>query len=89
MVRWRLQSGNVLEPEAFAPLFEQNQRILELDYYVFEQVVAFLAENARQGKPQVPVSVNVSILHAHDSSTEKKFTEILQRYGVGRFSSGD
>ena len=51
-------------------------------YYVFEQVVAFLAENARQGKPQVPVSVNVSILHAHDSSTEKKFTEILQRYGV-------
>ena len=82
VARWKGADGTVLEPGVFLPFFEKNRRILELDYYVFEQVAAFLAKNRRQGRPQVPISVNASILHAQDSNTEKKYMEILQRYGV-------
>ena len=82
MVRWKKPNGSFLEPGDFIPFFEKNRRILELDYYVFEQVAAFLAENGRKGRPQLPVSVNMSVLHAQDSNMEKKYGEILKRYDV-------
>lgn len=82
VVRWIKADGTILHPESFIPLYENNGRIVELDYYVFEQVVAFQAKNGRLGRAQLPISVNASILHARDDSTVKKYLQILNKYGV-------
>lgn len=70
LVRWRRPDGIVVRPEHFLPFYEKNGKIVELDFYVFEQVAAFLEKTKRSGITPVPVSVNVSALHAEDPQTK-------------------
>lgn len=82
LVRWRRQDGTMLYPDSFVPIYENNGRIVDLDFYVFEQVAAYLAKNERLGRKQVPISINASILHAPDPNTVGRYLEILERYHI-------
>lgn len=82
LVRWHLPNGTILTPNSFVPMFEQNGRITELDFYVFERVAAFLAKNDRLGRKQVPISINASILHAPNQDTVQHYLSILNKYQV-------
>ena len=82
LVRWHKPDGTVLSPGAFIPTFEQNGRITELDYYVFEKVVEFLAKNDTLGRKQIPISINASILHASNPMTVQNYLGILNKYHV-------
>ena len=64
----------------FVPLYEKNGRIIELDYYVMEKTAQMLQRNIRQRRPVVPVSVNVSALHAAKADTLMRYMEVLQKY---------
>lgn len=82
LIRWKREDGEILFPDVFVPVYERNGRIVELDFYMFERVVAFQAKLLREGKRVVPVSVNASILHAMDKRTAEKYRRILEKYGV-------
>lgn len=82
LVRWQRDDGTLLYPDSFIPLYEKNGRIEELDFYVFEQVAAFLAKNEALGRRQIPISINASILHAANEQTVHRYLEILERYHV-------
>lgn len=82
LVRWRRKDGSILYPDAFIPLYERNGRIVDLDFYIFQKTAAFLAHNQALGRKQVPISVNISILHAADQRTVGRYMEILEKYGV-------
>ncbi|MDO4555137.1 MAG: diguanylate cyclase [Lachnospiraceae bacterium] len=82
MVRLKKKDGTILYPADFLPLYEQNGRIVDLDFYVFERVVAFLAKNNRLNRRQIPISVNASILHAQNDGTVKHYLDILEKYDV-------
>lgn len=82
LIRWNRENGEMVMPDRFIPLYEENGQILELDYYVIEQVASFLAEMKRKDRKLYPISVNVSILHTLDESTVGKYQEILDYYGV-------
>lgn len=82
LVRWLTKEGTLLTPADFIPLCETSGRIEELDYYVFERVVAFLAKNQKLGRRQVPISVNASILHASDPKAVQKYLDILKKYQI-------
>ncbi len=82
MVRWQWPDGTVLYPKDFLALYEKNGRVIDLDFYIFEQVVKFMAKNNELGRKQVPISVNASILHAQDDNTVSSYLEILRRYHV-------
>lgn len=82
LVRWQRDDGEILYPDSFIPIYESNGRITDLDFYVFEEVVAFLAKNNSLGRKQVPISINASILHAHNVNTTKKYLDILKKYHV-------
>ncbi|MCD7954361.1 MAG: EAL domain-containing protein [Lachnospiraceae bacterium] len=82
LVRWIKPDGTVMAPDSFIPIYERTGKISELDFYVFEQVAAFLAKNNRLGRRQVPISINASILHASDSNTVKHYLDILKKYDV-------
>lgn len=82
LIRWQKPDGTMLYPDSFIPLYEKNGRVVDLDFYVFEQVAGFLAKNNRLGRRQVPVSINASILHAADENTIQHYLEILKKYDV-------
>lgn len=82
LVRWEKPDGSVLSPDSFIPIYERAGKISELDFYVFEQVAAFLAKNNELGRRPVPISINASILHASDSDTVKHYLDILRKYNV-------
>lgn len=82
LARWITKEGSVMTPDIFVPLCESIGRIEELDYYVFERVVQFLAHNQKLGRKQIPISVNASILHASDPFAVQKYLKILNKYQI-------
>lgn len=81
-VRWYRSDGTILTPGYFIPLYERNGRIIDLDLYVFERVVEYLAKNERLGRKQVPISINASVLHASRANTVERYLKILEKYQV-------
>ena len=82
LIRWERENGEVLSPASFIPVYERNGKIVELDFYVFETVVRFIAKNLKEGRKQVPVSINASSLHASDPQTIDIYMNILKKYNV-------
>lgn len=82
LIRWKREDGSLLPPDLFLPIYEDNGRIVDLDFYVFEEVARFLARNKELGRRQFPISVNASILHAENEDTVERYMEILERYNV-------
>lgn len=82
LIRWERENGEVVSPNAFIPVYENNGKIIELDFYVFETVVKFIARKKQEGKQQVPISINVSSLHATDPQTINTYMNILKKYDV-------
>lgn len=82
LIRWQRKNGEFLQPAHFIPLYEDNGKIVELDFYVFEEVVRYLAKNQELGRKQIPISINASVLHALEDDTVNRYLEILNRYHV-------
>ncbi len=92
LVRWKTQTGDIIYPDAFIPVFEENGFITTLDLFVFEEVCKFIKEN--ETKMNVPIiSVNISattmlghnivsrlsdIVVLHDIAPEKIELEITE-----------
>lgn len=81
LVRWN-QSGKVIPPNQFIPLFERNKFIIKLDLYVFEKVCQDLKEWKEEGLPIPIVSVNVSKEHFIDEKFIDAYVEIANKYQV-------
>ncbi len=82
LVRWQREDGTLLPPDSFIPVYEKNGRIIDLDFYMFEETVKLLAKWKEQGIPQRLISINASALHAQNSDTIHRYTTILEKYGV-------
>lgn len=82
LVRWKLKSGEILNPDKFIPIFESNGFILKLDLYVFEQVCRQLSQWLARGVNACPVSVNLSRVHLNEPDFYLKYTDILEKYNI-------
>ena len=51
LVRWQREDGTILPPDSFIPVYEKNGRIIDLDFYMFEETVKLLANWKEQGIP--------------------------------------
>ena len=60
LVRWHRDFGQMIMPSEFIPLFEKNNFIKQLDFYIHEHVFQLLRKCLDEGKPLVPISVNIS-----------------------------
>ncbi len=78
LVRW-IQDGKLIPPDCFIPIFEKNGFIEELDYYVFEEVCAFIQ---RQNGALPIISVNLSWVTVGKDDLIKRLEKILQKYQV-------
>ena len=82
LVRWQKADGSFIYPDMFIPALEENGSIVELDFFVYEQVFKTLQERVREGKPIVPVSMNVSRAHLEDGRIYSYVKELFKKYHV-------
>lgn len=84
LVRWEDPQRGLIFPEKFISLFEENDKIFQLDLYMFEAVCRILAQWRDQGKPMTQVAVNISRFHIRDQGTDtwKQYQQIKERYRI-------
>lgn len=63
LVRWVSPTEGFIYPGEFIDLFESNDKIIELDLYVFEEVCKIIRDWLNRGEKVIPISVNLSRNH--------------------------
>lgn len=82
LVRWDSSVKGFMKPDEFIPVFERNGFVIDLDFYVLEEVCKMLRSQLDCGKRAVPVSVNQSRMHfLHDDYCER-MRQVLLKYSL-------
>lgn len=82
LVRWQKPDGSYIYPDEFIPELERTGKIVKLDYFVYQKVFGSLSKRIEQGKPVVPVSVNVSRIHLKNLDIYKYLKSLFRMYRV-------
>lgn len=81
LVRWQ-RNGVLIPPSDFIPIFEKNGFIVNVDFYVYEEVCKTLRKWLDQKISIVPISINVSRVHLNDDDFVKQFEALVDFYGI-------
>lgn len=84
LVRWRHPSGGIMTPSEFVPVFERNNLITTLDYFVWEEACRALRDwLERFPQDKVPcLSVNISRVDIYHKEMCDHLFELVKRYKV-------
>lgn len=82
LVRWIRPDGTIVPPNRFIPVLENNGNIAELDRYIFKEVCLRQKAWLDEGKPIVPVSVNLSRVQLADRELVNNYHGILEETGL-------
>lgn len=82
LIRWISPEYGFISPGRFIPIFEKNGFITKIDDYMISHVAAVQARWLAEGKPIVPVSVNVSRAHFASSDLAEHIAALVDEYGV-------
>lgn len=82
LIRWIRPDGTMMYPDEFIPLFEKNGFIINLDFYVYENVCKLLDRWRKQKNLAIPISVNMSRLHLNDDEFVGKFKKVVEQYRI-------
>ncbi len=80
--RWVKPDGEIVMPIEFIPPLEKSGKIVQLDFYMYEQVLKLQRKWINAGYPVVPISVNLSRHHIKDEQLVSKLINLLEVYGV-------
>lgn len=82
LVRWNHPEKGLIPPFKFIPLFEENGFVVNIDYYVFEQVCKKMREWLDNGIEPVCVSINMSKVHFRDENFVPTIQAIAEKYDI-------
>lgn len=82
LVRWEHPLWGVVSPAEFIPLFEKNGFITHLDQNVWGQTCALLRAWRDQGRPTLPISVNVSRADMYQIDLADCMQSIVKKYDL-------
>ena len=82
LVRWQSPELGFMPPNNFIPLFERNNFVVKLDFYVYDQVFKFIRKCMDNNEPTVPISVNVSRNHDKPEKFVHDFMNLLKKYDI-------
>lgn len=83
LIRWQ-HHGNMISPNDFIPIYEQNGMICTLDFYVLEQVCRDIIKWENMGLRPLRISVNFSRRHLFYPNLAEDIVAVLERYGVDK-----
>lgn len=78
LVRWIRPDGTLIPPSDFIPTAEETDLILDIDWYVTEQVCKTLVRQNMM--PQFPISVNFSRRHIQEANFAEKLSAMADKY---------
>lgn len=83
LVRWfDYQKGDYRYPAEFINLFESNGFIVEMDHFIYLEVLKYLSEATSRGDKVVPISVNVSRVTAASPDFLNFYIGSKRRYNI-------
>lgn len=82
LVRWKNKEGEIILPDNFLPILEENGYITQLDDYMISHVAKLLSEWTIQGRKLVPISVNVSNVHLSQEGVAEHICRLVDAYGA-------
>lgn len=82
LVRWIKPDGRIISPGAFVPVFEENEFIREMDFYVYETVMRDMRRMMNEGMKLPVISLNVSRQHFFGDDFPEKLCRLVNKYGI-------
>lgn len=82
LVRWQHPEKGMISPGEFIPVLEKNGFIINVDDYIWEKVFAYLSKLRKAGRTLVPISINVSRLHAYDDKLTDTLLRLMKEYEI-------
>ena len=82
LVRWIHPSMGVISPGKFIPVLEKNGLIIDVDFVIWTQVFTWIGKRLKEGKKVVPVSINISQMHAFDPTFKERLISLSKRFDV-------
>lgn len=82
LIRWKSSDFGFVFPDEFIPIAEKNGFVIELDFFILEEVCKAMRRWLDAGFKPVPISVNQSRAHmAHDDYIWR-LREIVDKYAI-------
>lgn len=82
LVRWCSPTRGFMSPAEFIPIFEKNAFVIELDFFVLEEVCKLIRHWLDQNKIPIIISVNQSRLHMSNPNYLERVFGIVDKYHV-------
>lgn len=82
LIRWNSKEFGFVCPGDFIPLAEKNGFVVELDFFILEEVCIMLRRWLDNGKKPIVISVNQSRLHINDDDYIWRLREIVDKYEI-------
>lgn len=82
LIRWNSKEFGFVYPNDFIPLSEKNGFVVELDFFMLEEVCKAMRRWLDDGKTPVVVSVNQSRLHIKYDDYIWRLREIVDKYNI-------
>lgn len=82
LIRWRSSEFGFVYPDEFIPLSEKNGFVVELDFFILEEVCKAMRRWIDMGLTPVSVSVNQSRMHLSHDDYIWRLREIVDKYAI-------
>ena len=82
LIRWRSSEFGFVFPDEFIPLSEKNGFVVELDFFILEEVCKAMRRWLDMGLTPVVVSVNQSRMHLSHDDYIWRLREIVDKYAI-------
>ena len=82
LIRWFHPVHGMVSPGKFIPACEENGFIVNLDRFVWEEVCNLQRKRINEGKPIIPISVNLSRLNFYSKDLIDFLTSLIEKYDL-------
>ncbi len=82
LIRWNSKEFGFVFPNEFIPISEKNGFVIELDFFILEEVCKAIRRWLDDGKTPVVISVNQSRLHLNYDDYIWRLREIVDKYDI-------
>ena len=82
LARWRNNDGEMISPDMFISVLEENGLITHLDYFIWEQACRKLKQWQMEGKGDRSISINISSKDFYMTDLYESITGLVRKYGV-------
>ncbi len=82
LIRWNSKDFGFVFPNDFIPISEKNGFVVELDFFILEEVCRSMRRWLDEGKTPVVISVNQSRLHLNYDDYIWRLREIVDKYEI-------